>query len=483
MGSSKKKVNGASFSNTYNQNNKPKELLINRLVQDNTGGRKIGSLKFDDRLLGIVSYTKSITKFVKVTGAISESFDPEKAMQNSVNTTPYTIVSSQVEDTTPENIIKSDYMITKSPTVSLDSYTNNVDDNNNVVSYNYTLSDGTNSTVGATSRSIHSVTYTHNGQTNKYFTFSNTSYGNAKDSGLKFFMESIKEDGKKLPNRESYRTMYRMGTTVNSFSDAFKNNELKDLYYTYSAKSTNPDAIEFTNSIVSDNITIQIDGNSTLEITKKGNGWITLYDGTEVKDEDGDDVIVLPLNAMDKLSISDKYIFVKKHLGYLSFSQKEVKVEWYQTGFFKFLLGAVLGVYGLFTGNFIPLEAYLGSLAVGYVFKNSSIGQVVGALLSFWTGGFIIDFTISGVMNALNLASTFFSIYVKYEYNSIIDKTNAVEKKVEHLKEQIAKYSRQFLYSPLDKMPYLYTLTYNAYEELYNPLDKIKQQERSYFGY
>lgn len=489
MGSRKKIVNGASFVNTYNQGGNPKELMINRLVQDNTDGRKIGSLRFDDRLLGIVGYTRSLTKFLEVKGSITELFDATVAMTHSVGTAPYTIVSSQVEETNALNTIRADYMIIKPPTVTISTYVTNNDTNGNPVSYTYTLSDGYTGTVGITSRTIHSVTYINGGITYKYFTFSNTSYGSPTSNKLKFFIEAIKEDGKKLPSRKSYRTMNKMGTTANSFADAYNNTELKDLYYTYSAKSTDDDAIKFTNSIVGDNITIQIDGNSTLEITKQGNTiagstkWVTLYNGTKVVDEDGEDVIVLPLNMLDSLGVADKYVFVKKHLGYLSFSTKEVKVKWYQTGLFKFIIGAVLAIYGYFSGNFVPLQVYLASTAIAYVFKGNIIGDILNVFLTIYTFGITLEISVLGAVNALNIASSFFSLYVKYKSGQIADETNSVERRANDIQQQIGMYNRQFLYSPLDAIPYLYTLTYNAYDELYKPLESIQQRERNYFGY
>ncbi len=479
MGSNEEIVNGGAFSNLYVQNDKPRELLVNRLAQDSNHGIVMGTYKADERLLGIVTYFSPKNEFIHTSGAIESRFDALSAMGSTTDAGNYDLGVTYAAAWNNTNIVKADYSDMFPPTVNILSIVESVNGVGDTI-LTYELDTGYVGTVGklnveikAVGYAVDTVLYTH-----YFFVFE---YTLEADSSLEFFVEPIKQDKQRSPDRESYMTMNKMGTTVRSFEDAFKDDKLVDLMYTYAGKTLDPLVRLFTDSIVGSSIDVIIDDNTSLHIFRVGlQDWRCAYNGTVLKDADDDYIIVLPMEFFHKQTIVNKYISVKKYLGLLSFSTDTVEIKWYQTAFFKFLLGVVLFIWGMFTGDFGTFISYVFSSAIGMIFADNYVVQILLAVVTLGYSAVTAGFTI---MTAMQLASLLLSSYAKIQVDNVLTESTKVDQEAKELQHAANKYKRQFLYTPLSEIPSLYDLSYNSISASYNMLATIKEPERSYFGY
>lgn len=479
MGGSTEEVNGGAFSNLYVQNDKPRELLINRLVQDSNHGISMGTYKSDERLLGIVSYFSPNNEFIHTSGAIEARFDALAAMGSTTDASDYAIGVTFAAPWNNTNIVKADYSDMFAPTVTILSIVESVNGVGDTI-LTYELDTGYIGTVGKLDVEIKGVGYTSNNvqYTHYFFVFE---YLIEADSSLEFFIEPVKQDSQKSPDRESYITMNKMGTTIRSFEDAFKDDKLVDLFYTYAGKTLDPLVKLFTDSIIGSSIDVIMDDNSSLHIFRAGLlDWRCAYNGTVLKDADGDYIIVLPMEFFRQQTIVNKYISVKKYLGLISFSTDTVELKWYQTKLFKFIIGIVLFVWGMFTGDFGTFISYVFSTAIGIIFADNYVVQILLAVVTVGYSAVMVGFTL---MTAMQIASLLLSTYAKLQLESVVMEAENVAQETKELQLAADKYKRQFLYTPLSEIPSLYDLSYNAISASYNSLATIRPSERTYFGH
>jgi len=502
MGSRKKIVKGALFNNSYHQRGNPKELYINRLVNAETGGLDIGDDRLDEELLKINVYFNGRNKIIRSQDSKIRIFDPDLCMADSpTHSGAYTILSiTNISPPGDNDIVMADYSNTYDSSVTIDNIV--VDATTIPNTLDYTLSNGATGSIMRTDAQVTVIEYDNGGTTYYRYVFTEDYKVDTIDK-YGFIFDRMKNDGQTKPDREAKHHMYKYGTNQRSFSDAYENDELKDLFYTFCGRADDDEVISFYESLgieaevgvdpayggeeLSPTFSLDLGFGDLVEIYKISNGvWEMRYNGQIVKDEDGNNIVALPIEFFRRKKMVDKYIAVKKYMGMLSLSQKEVKLKWYQTGLFKFIIVIVAFVWGAFTGDFEWFVNMLVSQAVSAVlmsiFKGSIFVNILSVLYSIYNLDFSNITSASSMLAILNIATKIVSTYSQYTVGNLRDEASEISDEEKELRDQLNEYKKQYLYSPLGEYSRIREIPYNAIYNSYDMLNTIHRKGNRY-GY
>jgi len=301
-----------------------------------------------------------------------------------------------------------------------------------------------------------------------------------KGDDLTFLFDRIKQDGNKEPTREYKKIFSKYGTLSKSFGDIYENDDLKDFFYTLASKKNDMIggvlSLEFgtTQTLVE----IELNYGDRVEIEPHREKYDllgydayylwddVLYNGKDIK-QDGDDIMLVPIEFFDSMSLKDKYMVLKLTLGFLGYAEKTVKVKWYQTDFFKAMVVGALVV----TGQWEAIGAIVATEVSTNVFgKNSIVTRAIQVYSIYNLGA--EAFTTGNSITYLKLSSELMKVYVEYQGGKYLDEAKEYRDETEKAKLELTKnIKRQFMYNPLDEWDAVKQMQYNSLYNSFGVLD------------
>ena len=183
----------------------------------------------------------------------------------------------------------------------------------------------------------------------------------------------------------------------------------------------------------------------------------------EKVDENGEDMYLymMPIEELRTLSLPRKFKAYNKMFCMWGYSEVEVEIKWYQTGFFRFIMmivGAILafltfGVAGLIMYGLMQIGMKL--LALIDPRLAAIVGLVVGLLMMDVSQ--VLNSVLMVTNNVLAIVQTFNQVAFEKDLQAIKDRTDDYIEKTEEANEELSEIdSNQILMSFGDKVDYLY---------------------------
>lgn len=287
------------------------------------------------------------------------------------------------------------------------------------------------------------------------------------------------------------------GTGGDSFQDVIDNEETKHIMLTYAVPYKDPYKEIIDTLLGTDGYLIQLKDGINIQWRKTDNikqadpetGYAMIFDYYPLEltndDEELTNLEVQYMIPMEWLLLNrtlvQKYGDLKESSTMIVYSQKTVKIKWYQTGLMQVIMGAIGLLVFIFTGN----PAILIGLAVGYVVSKLNLSPaleaIIGVVLAVVTmGSSLAAMTFSNMFNlVLGIVQKLANAYFKMEIASIKDDMEEIDEDIEATEDAINEMQRKGIYIPLDNIQNYYdaqyTMQYDIYEDGYN-YDKMFYQ-------
>lgn len=267
-----------------------------------------------------------------------------------------------------------------------------------------------------------------------------------------------------------------MGMSNGVLDDTLADENLEDFFMTYStAYGVNPDydakidqlmgtdgyIVEWGTNIVKYGFEILVEGEDPVH-TMELNG---------VKLVVTEDIVVqfmLPLEWLEKRTMREQYDDLKELSTFFAFTSQEVKVAWYQTGFFRILMW-VVAIVAAYYGYYNMLVGMITSEVIQRLFPDSVIGDVISLVISLYTlqAGYSLLTNADKFSTVLQVASKASSVYVKYEMNGIKEEMTDLTEQQKATDEVLKGMKREAIYSPLDTQDMVYDAMYENVYKMY----------------
>jgi hypothetical protein len=308
---------------------------------------------------------------------------------------------------------------------------------------------------------------------------------------LTFLFDRIKQDGDTEPTKEYRRIFAKYGTNKASFEDIYDNEDLKDMYYVMADADVYGDFLKRELYRVGFNIVIDLQNGDTATIESGvdldalyGDSVISmskaLYNGREVEEADSDGnrvpVIYIPIEFFNTSPLKEQYAIIRESLGFMSYLTKTVRVRWYQTMFFKFIVTAAL----IATGQIEGLAAMYGQEISSKVLGENSI--LTRAIQLYGLYNLATAATAPGATMAsqIQFASSLMNMYVGYRASEYRDDIRSIESEKKEYLDQIKEAKDQFMYEPLDEWNGVRSIQYNMLYNSFGVLDHTYDYKYKY---
>lgn len=201
---------------------------------------------------------------------------------------------------------------------------------------------------------------------------------------------------------------------------------------------------------------------------------------------------MVPVDNLLKLSMQEKYNFIRDTMCIWGNMEQEVHLAWYQTGFFKFVMFAVGVAFAWATyGASIKFAiAIIGSVAVSIIARElGPVAAIIASVLlvgvSNWAttgslslpaGSDLIDYISKNWYDiTLKGVKTVSQMYFKHELGKIQDEISEYSDKTKEYTEQLKDLEGQYLYMPIkayeDEWYVNYKLDQSIYSaRMFNPM-------------
>ena len=187
--------------------------------------------------------------------------------------------------------------------------------------------------------------------------------------------------------------------------------------------------------------------------------YVFYWDGNTRKIEIGDTLIedtdeylyFIPLKYLQKLNMKDKFDYYSDILRFLVYTEEEIKLKWYQTKLFRWIMELLSIAFMFTTGG---ISGVWKAIAIEAISKGIKNDELV-ALLSF----------LRGNINPQMILKLGLNIKTKKE----IKKLKRINEQLKTVREEMDEYSSKALYMPIDNIGDIYDSLYQLpYEALYN---------------
>ena len=472
MGSRTKTVTGASFQTLYDDEGKENSLLMGVMASSNARDNIRGYGNFDDTFTKISTYFNSRAVHSVLTGGTGSIFSAIDAMSSGIHSVGHSIDSTESVGTTVENLIYEDYTDTIPSTVTIDT----IAISGSII--NYTLSDGTTGSTPLTSAPLMRINYTFSGVSYFRIVYEDN-YSTDDDGDLDFYASAVKIQGEELSRRVVYPILNRFGTIRRSLDEGMDEPELKDIYFTYCAKIDSDIAKDLFSIMDEHGVTsyrIPVYNSTYHAVVYRNSGM--KYRGTTVKDDDGDKVVMIPMELFRELNVYNKYVQLKKTVGIMTFSTKEIKLKWYQTELFKWIFFIITIVVAVITQQYYIIGWTIGLKALSIIFKDNKWAMVIISVIGAVYGVYTVGFTTASV---LSLASSLSSVYVKYQFDNTMEDIAELSEREKELREASKGISKTYTFDSSsarlidvsDLIYESYDLAYNEVEYVYASMDSV----------
>ena len=328
-------------------------------------------------------------------------------------------------------------------------------------------------------------------------------------SETRFLQIQLKNDGKIIKNTQHMKVALNFfGTKQKDFNDILNNDDIVDVFITYSATWSDPlfkEALEYIYGTADNPKSVIINNNNT----ELRYWWLeeTIYDddGNVVGHEilrcasmNGKalditkQIYMIPLQSIKYHTLKEFFEIQAKNLSFGIFSSQEHTVQWYQTEAFMdlttaitvgvavvtqqwYLLGAMAGVYVVEQSN-LP-DWLKATLEVALIIAGGYKQAVRNAIIA---GG---TYTISAMdisMYSLQVANITVTTYLKVQMKKEQDKINNKKNELNNLNNQLEEAKNNaYMYNPFQKYDDYWNTMYNA---PYDPYSYVSLSTNPNFG-
>ncbi len=346
----------------------------------------------------------------------------------------------------------------------------------------------------------------------------------------KTFMVLMRKDFKNIGDdeREQKFIYTRFGLNAEdpisgeTLEDSLEQDDLKDAWLTYATSRDNEDFSWLVDKYYSEQIVeqdpygdwkrqlvgnpndITIDGEvsfsyspgSTMEDSGT-TGYLLYYSGghfpCDTKEDDEDEfrpMYVIPLNDLLHLSMRMKFEAYNDVFSMWAYSEKTVKLKWYQTGFFRFIM-MILGAFLAFmSGGVLGVMMYLGLQFLNVLLANidPQLAMILGTVLAVVT----LNFNFSSLASAFQTLNKMLQIVMNFNKIMFANSVEQIQSLIEDIteetkdmKDEIKDILHNTIYIPFgDKIEMGYNKLFDLpymQNELLDDSISLKQYEPKYF--
>ena len=203
------------------------------------------------------------------------------------------------------------------------------------------------------------------------------------------------------------------------------------------------------------------------------------------QDDDGETIpfMIVPTGPLMRETMVIKYEAYNSLFGMMLFSQKTVKIKWYQSMFFRFIMMLISMVVAP-----VAFAINMGLQIASSVFKE--LGAIFKAIISIYQ---LVTTGFSGNMfqnildvgnNMLTIVSTYNQIAFQSEYQKIQNRIEALTEEEKEMREELDSMSQQPLYIPMgDRIDFGYNGLYDLPHTQLDRLAMSTQVDTSIYNY
>jgi len=198
-----------------------------------------------------------------------------------------------------------------------------------------------------------------------------------------------------------------------------------------------------------------------------------------------DFLFLIPIESIIDATLIEKYEILQKHFGLVGTASTTIKLKWYQTGFFKFVLVIITVTIAIITGQPELIAWMVGLDLIGHVVASifgEKAAAIVMAVLAVVTAGYSLisgaEYTVYNIAKfSLVMGKSYFKISSVYQVEKYQKRINYYEQQEENIRKQLEELKSYSFYSPLDSYSVYYDTLYNydiaytrpdPYANLYN---------------
>lgn len=193
---------------------------------------------------------------------------------------------------------------------------------------------------------------------------------------------------------------------------------------------------------------------------------------------DSTNIYILSDDMFDKLTLTEKFRIIKDALSIIAGTEVTVKLKWYQTAFFRFVLTIASLAMGYYIGGIQGLAITAGGIAIKEIF-----GEDAAMIFSIITFTYINLDKIKNIslskINITDFAKKYwFDIVTKgidgiayllrQEIKEIGKDIKELQEETEKMAKEIKEMFRNAIYNPLSQYNSYYDFVYNAQYNMYN---------------
>jgi len=303
----------------------------------------------------------------------------------------------------------------------------------------------------------------------------------------------VKKDGEFLDDLYTKFTLSRFGlqgkTDGEGLEDSLAQDEIKHAFITYSV----PDEGEYKSLIRTlygdidngkvNNVVIENDG-LKIEYRTNGDGsFSVIFNGKAkeypLKDENGnlEPCFIIPVNYLRRLPLRKKFQAFQDSFSIVVYAEEEIKLKWYQTGFFKWVTAIIAVGLAFYTGGASLALLTAGTIALSYALADIApeLQIIVGVATAIMTLGTSSLSTLSGVVTTVSklaqLGSQLYNLYVVDSIKDMEAELLKINKERAEILEQLEEMKNNYLYNPIDfdtMYDSSFALMYNSYDIVYD---------------
>jgi hypothetical protein len=193
----------------------------------------------------------------------------------------------------------------------------------------------------------------------------------------------------------------------------------------------------------------------------------------ETKNADDGYFYIIPTAFMKKQTLPNKFEAYKRMFNMWVYSEKKVKVKWYQSLFFRIIF---MFIAALFIGPMVFVYQAISMVLQAIDPRLAAIIGLAFAIFSMNPGN------LQSIINTVNSLIKVYSAFITEAFNAsmeaITNEINALTEDTKNMKESLAEMWRQGMYVPLDTQDIISQDMYNGgerYVEMsYNQSDMIE---------
>jgi len=313
---------------------------------------------------------------------------------------------------------------------------------------------------------------------------------------IRFLQIQLKNDGSKISNTDHLKIALNFfGTKYKDFNNILDNDNVVDMFITYSAKWNDQrfsETLEYIYGTADNPKSVVIDNNNTrleyswLSYTDSNNNT-TMVRAVSMNGKMlpvDQQVYMIPVQSIKYHTLMDFFDIQAQNLVYGVFTSQEHTIKWYQTEAFQIAVTVAVITYCVVSQQWYMLATAVGSYAVMQSHLPEWL-KVVAVAALIVSGGYAqasanaaaqgAQFTVSASdisMYSFQVANMATSEYFKFEIQQTNKRTKREEDKTRRINDQLNEAKdKAFMYNPFKKYDDYWQTMYNDPYDVYSYID------------